>query len=74
MASVSYSITNDGDTIDVLAAGSQKITAGTSAPGTGDLEIRIDLTKNFTKAQLERAFDTIWRFIEDPGRDTNFPL
>lgn len=73
MASVSYSI-NRGAAIDTLTAGSQSITAGTSAPGAGDMEIRIDLTKNFTKNELKQYFETIWRFIENPNLDTNFPL
>jgi hypothetical protein len=73
MASVSYSLTR-GTTIDTLSVGAQTVTAGTSAPGAGDLEIRIDLTKNFTKNELELAFDTIWRFIENSNNDTNFPL
>ena len=73
MASVSYSLKR-GTTIDTLSVGAQTVTAGTSAPGADDLEIRIDLTKNFTKNELELAFDTIWRFIENSNNDTNFPL
>lgn len=74
MASASFSLANTGDSIYTLSNGAQTITEATSAPGAGDLEVRIDLTKGWTKASIERALDTIWRFIEDPGRSTSIPL
>jgi len=74
MASASYQI-NRGTLIDnVEGSGSQPISTGTAAPTSGDLEIRVDLTKNWTKRELKDAFLTIWRFIENPNNDTNFPL
>lgn len=73
MASVSYSLTR-GTEIDRLATGVQTVTAGTAVPGAGDIEVRINLAKNFTKLEVEQALETIWRFIENPDRDTNFPL
>ena len=73
MASVSYSLTR-GTMIDTLAAGSQTVTVGSSAPGAGDMEIRIDLTKNFTKKELRIAFGVIWKFLSDSTRDTSIPL
>jgi len=73
MASVSYQV-NRGTLIDTLAAGSQTVSVGTAAPSSGDMEIRVDLTKNWTKNELRHAWDTIWRFIENSNNDTNFPL
>lgn len=73
MASVSFSLTR-GTEIETLAAGSQTVTEGTSAPGAGDLEVRINLVRNFTKLEIEQAMDTIWRFMSDPNRSTTIPL
>jgi hypothetical protein len=73
MASVSYSLVR-GAQIDVVgASGSQVVTEGTSAPGAGDLEIRIDLTKNFTKKELKQSFDTIWRYLNNRNLSPTIP-
>ena len=73
MAAVSFSMSRNGDAIDVLANGSQTVTEGTSAPGAGDIEIRLadPATVPWTKAEIERALDTMWRFLTDPGRSTS---
>ena len=73
MASASWSMTR-GNATDDLAAGVQAVTEGTSAPGAGDLEVRVDLTKNFTKNEIEQYLDIIWRFLSDPNRSTSVPL
>lgn len=73
MASVSFSMTR-GNFNDDLTAGVQAVTEGSSAPGAGDIEVRIDLTKNFTKNEIELYLDSIWRFLMDPGRSTTVPL
>lgn len=66
MASVSFSLTRGTD-IDTLTNGSQTVTEGTSAPGAGDLEIRMDLTKNITKRELKKLLDVIWRYAVNPA-------
>lgn len=73
MASASWSMTR-GNFNDDLAVGVQAVTEGTAAPGAGDIEVRVDLTKNFTKNEIELYLDTIWRFLTDPGRSTSVPL
>ncbi len=75
MAAVSFSLSR-GVGESVLAAGSQAVTEGTSAPGAGDLEIRIadPATVPWTKKELELAFDQIWRYLSDPNESTSIPL
>lgn len=73
MASASWSMTR-GNFNDDLATGAQAVTESNSAPGAGDIEVRVDLTKNFTKNEIELYLDTIWRFLMDPGRSTIVPL
>ncbi len=74
MASASWSLTR-GTLIDnVASSGSQTVTEGTSAPGAGDIEVRVDLTKNFTKKEIEQALDTIWRFLTNVNNSTKVPL
>lgn len=73
MASISFTLAR-GAEIDTLSAGAQTITEGTQAPSTGDLEVRIDLTKNFTKREVRQALNSIARYILDPGRTTSIPL
>jgi hypothetical protein len=71
MASASWSmvrgIPNDNST-------SVAVTEGTSAPGAGDIEVRVDLTKNFTKNEIEIYLDTIWRFLMDLNNSHSVPL
>jgi len=76
MAAVSFSVARAGYAIDDLTAGSQRVTEGTSAPGAGDLEIRIadPASVAWTKNELEEAMDTIWRFLTDPNRSASIPL
>lgn len=73
MSSASFSMTR-GNFNDDLATNVQAVTEGTSAPGAGDIEVRIDLSKNFTKNEIELYLDAIWRFLSDPGRSTSVPL
>lgn len=47
---------------------SETVQTGTSTQGT-DLEVRIDLTKSFTKAEIEVLLDTIARRIYDRGEN-----
>ena len=72
MASVSFSLTR-GTLIDTFASGSQTVTEGTSAPGAGDMEVRIDLTKNLTKKEIRQAMDVIWRFLNNPNTSPTIP-
>lgn len=75
MAAVSFSLSR-GALIDTLAAGSQTVTEGTSAPGAGDIEVRIadPGTVPWTKKDIELALDTIWRYLKDVNRSTSIPL
>lgn len=73
MSSASFSMSR-GVFNDALVAGSQAVTEGTSAPGAGDIEVRIDLSKSFTKLEIEEYLDAIWRFLTDPTRSTSIPL
>lgn len=73
MASASFSLTR-GTLQDKLSGGAQTVTEGTLVPGAGDLEVRIDLTKNFTKKEVKNAFDVIWRYIQNPNSSTTLPI
>lgn len=75
MAAVSFSLTR-GTTIDTLAAGSQTVTEGTSAPGAGDIELRITdpATIPWTKREIKEAMDVFYRFLQDANRSTSIPL
>ncbi len=75
MAAVSFSL-NRGQFIDLLVAGSQAVTEGTAAPGAGELEVRIadPGTVPWTKNEIERAMDTIFRFLSNPNNSTSIPL
>lgn len=59
MASISYSITNQGNTTSSI------VTEGTSAPGAGDIEVRVNLAQGWSKLTVRSALDRIWRHIED---------
>lgn len=76
MAAVSFSMARNGGAENVLAAGSQTVTEGTSAPGAGDIEIRIadPASVPWTKKEIGTALDTLWRFLTDPGESTSIPL
>lgn len=76
MAAISFSMSRTGFAIDVLAAGSQTVTEGTSAPGAGDIEIRLadPASVAWTKEEIEEALDILWRFMSDPGRSTSIAL
>lgn len=75
MAAVSFSLSRGTDE-NTLAAGSQTVTEGTSAPGAGDLEIRIadPGTVAWTKREIKEAVDTIWRYLTDANKSTTIPL
>lgn len=70
---VSFSMAYNGDAIDVLATGSQTVTEGTSAPGAGNIEIRIGdpSVSPWTKRQIRVALDTMFRFLDDPNRSSS---
>lgn len=75
MASASFQIARNGDAIDALVAGSQNVSEGTAAPTTANgIEVRIDVAGGWTKAEVERALDTIWRFIQNANNSTSIPL
>ena len=74
MAAVSFSASRNGGAIDVLAAGSQTWTEGTSAPGAGDIEIRFADGVAWTRNEIEIAMDTLFRFLLDANRQTSIPL
>ncbi len=63
MADLSLSLSKNGGAIDVLAAGSQTVTAGTSSPGAGDLELRIADSAAFTKKDLDIAFKVFEKYL-----------
>ena len=73
MASVSFSL-NRGTTENTFAAGSQTVTEGPSAPGAGDLEIRVNLADGWTKNEIREAFETIYRFFSNPNNSTSIGL
>lgn len=75
MASASFQIARTGDAIDNLSAGAQNVTEGVAAPTTANgIEVRIDVAGGWTKAEVERALDTIWRYIQNPLNSTSIPL
>lgn len=63
MANLSLSMSKNGGAIDVLAAGSQTVTAGTSTPGAGDIELRIADSAAFTKNEIEIALDLFFKYL-----------
>jgi len=75
MAAVSFSLSR-GTLENTLAAGSQSITEATSAPGAGDIELRIadPGTTPWTKREIREAVNAIYRFLEDVNRSTTIPL
>ena len=75
MAAVSFSMSR-GTGEATLAAGSQTVTEGTSAPGAGEIEVRIadPGTVAWTKREIKEAMDTIYRFLQDVNRSTSIPL
>lgn len=72
---VSFSMSRNGLAMDVLANGSQTVTEGTSAPGAGDIEIRIsDVTAGWTQLQVSQALDIMERFLLDRSKSVSIPL
>ena len=61
MASVSYSLAVGDDYQP------DEITVGTSAPGAGAVEVRIDLTKITTRLQVSLIMEAIQRRIDAVG-------
>jgi hypothetical protein len=73
MASASFSLSR-GAFIDTLSVGAQAVTEGTSAPGAGDLEVRVNIAAGWTKTEVENAMDTIYRFLTNANNSTSIPL
>jgi len=75
MAAISFSLSR-GTLENTLAAGSQSITEGTSAPGAGDIELRIadPGTVAWTKREIREAVNAIYRYLEDVNRSTSIAL
>lgn len=63
MADLSLSMSKNGGAIDVLATGSQTVTAGTSSPGAGDIEIRIADSAAFTKNEIHQAVELFEKYL-----------
>lgn len=74
MASVSFSVARNGDVMNNLATGADTVTEGSSAPGAGSLEVRIDLDAGWTLKEIENQLDAIWRFAADKTKSTTIPL
>lgn len=67
MTSLSYSLSRGAD------QSPDKITVGTSAPGTGDVELRVDLTTHTpTREDVILILQAFQRRLED-GRNTDVP-
>lgn len=62
MANVSFSLDQEGT---LEAADGSDITEGTSAPGAGALEVRIDSSKITNLVQLNEGLEKIYRFAAD---------
>jgi hypothetical protein len=74
MASVSFQIANTGDSIQTLSTGADTVAEGTAAPTTAnDIEVRIDLAGGWNRATVRRALETLWRYLDDPGKSTSIP-
>lgn len=63
MADLSLSMSRNGGAIDVLATGSQTVTAGTSAPGAGNIELRIADSAAFTKNEIHNALEVLEKYL-----------
>jgi hypothetical protein len=50
--------------------GPDKVTTGTSAPGAGDVELRISNTNIKSKLEVLRLVDEFKRFVEDGRFDS----
>lgn len=73
MAAVSFYSTRDGGRLDVQAAGSQIWTGGTSAPGSGDIEIRLADGVPWTRQELYMKLENLIKFLQENG-STAVPL
>lgn len=75
MAAVSFSVVR-GTGEYSLTAGAEVVTEGTSAPGAGDLEVRIadPASVAWTKQELYLALEKIWRYLDDVRESTSIPL
>lgn len=67
MASVSLSITVDNATV----RNPKNVTAGTSAPGAGDIEVRVNMAKFTTLEQIYLALEQFDDFIKDAYEGPN---
>lgn len=74
MADISFSMSRNGAAEQTLSDGSQTVTEGTSAPGAGDIEVRISGTAGWTRNEIEIAMDTIFRFLSSSLTSTSIPL
>lgn len=74
MAAVSFSMARNGSAEFTLAAGSQTVTEGSSAPGAGDIEIRLADGVPWTKHEIRLALGILWDFLADPNESTTIPL
>lgn len=66
MASISFNLTAQKD------AKATNVLTGTNAPGTGDLEIRLDRTKVLTRKEANKLIDEIKKYINDGMLNTVF--
>lgn len=71
---ISFSMSRNGGALYKSGTGSQTVTVGTSAPGAGDIEVRIadPATAPWKKEEIERALETIfYAILESRTRPTN---
>lgn len=66
MASVSFSLTGQSD------AKITNVVTGTAVPGTGDLEIRINMANVKTRKEANKLIREITKFINDGTVNTVF--
>lgn len=75
MAAISFSLSRGTDE-NTLSGGAQTVTEGTSAPGAGDLEVRLadPATAPWSKREIKEAMDVVFRFLSDVNRSTTVIL
>lgn len=66
MTSVSYSLTGQQD------ARATNVAVGSSAPGAGDLEIRINMANVKTRKEANKLIEEIKKYINDGMLNTSF--
>ena len=73
MAAVSFYSTRDGGFEQSNVAGADQWTQGSSAPGSGDIEIRLADGVAWTRDELKQKVETFYQFLLDNG-STAYPI